>query len=309
MMSISLKLIGLTVLFCAAAGAVGAADAQPIQTVKDTYPGLASDALQFARLTDLPTGVVMESGEIQITANDLNGPIRESPKEFWPQMKRNLFFVLENLAARNFVTYEADAWAKRNPEAAGKAGKDLIQAFLTSMTGEQSVSDEEAKSYFESNKGMTPGVAFNDIKDQLKQFLVDQKRGEAARAYITATGQRYEINLSKTWVAKQYAAAMDNPVDSIRKSGKPTLVDFGADSCKPCQEMAPILTALKTQYAGKANVLFVHVDKEPVLAARYGIEAIPVQVFFDKDGKEIFRHVGFYSKDEITAKLGEMGAK
>jgi thioredoxin 1 len=45
------------------------------------------------------------------------------------------------------------------------------------------------------------------------------------------------------------------------------------------------------------------------LAARYGIQSIPVQIFFDKDGKEVFRHVGVFPQEEIEKKLAEMGVK
>ncbi|MDD3805423.1 MAG: thioredoxin domain-containing protein, partial [bacterium] len=69
------------------------------------------------------------------------------------------------------------------------------------------------------------------------------------------------------------------------------------------------LESVKTEYAGKLNVLFVHVRKEQILAARYGIESIPVQVFFDKDGKEIFRHTGFFPREQIVSKLAEIGVK
>ena len=308
-MSISLKLIGLTILLCAAAGAVSAADAQVGQTVKDAYPGLASDALQHAKLKDLPADVIVESGEFTIVPSDLTGRIKQAPKELWPQMKRNLFFVLEDLSAQAFLTFEAGAWAKQNQQAASAAGKDIVPAYLASLTGDPTVTDEEARSYFDKNKDPAAGATFDQAKDDLKKFLVNQKRADAARACISGIGQRYEINVNMAWVAKQYAAAMDNPVDRTRKLGKPSMVDFGADSCKPCQEMAPILSSLKNEYAGKANVLVVRVDKEQMLGARYGIEAIPVQVFFDKDGKEIFRHVGFYAKDQIVAKLAEMRVK
>jgi thioredoxin 1 len=71
--------------------------------------------------------------------------------------------------------------------------------------------------------------------------------------------------------------------------------------------MAPILEDLKAEYEGRLNVLFVHVREDPVLAAVYGIESIPVQVFFDKAGKEVFRHVGFFARDEIEKKLSELG--
>jgi len=304
-MSISPKLIGLAVVLCAAAGAVSAADTQPVQTVKDTYPGLATDSLPYARLKDLPAGVILESGGVKITPNDLNERIREAPKEFWPQLKRNLFFVLEGVAAQAFLSYEA----VQNKDAASASDKDAIQAYLARVTGDLTVSDDEIKSYYDKNKDTMGGAAFDQVKDQLKQFLLDQKRMEATKVYVVGIGQRYEIDVNKAWVAKQYAAAMNNPVDKVRKSGKPTIVDFGADGCQPCELMVPILASLTNDYAGKANVLFVHVRKEPVLAARYGIDVIPVQAFFDKDGKEVFRHTGFYPKDQIVAKLAEMGAK
>jgi len=53
----------------------------------------------------------------------------------------------------------------------------------------------------------------------------------------------------------------------------------------------------------------VHVQEEQVLAARYGIESIPVQVFFDKNGKEVFRHTGFFPQNEIEKKLTKMGVQ
>jgi len=54
-------------------------------------------------------------------------------------------------------------------------------------------------------------------------------------------------------------------------------------------------------------VVFIHVGEEQILAARYGISAIPVQVFFDAKGKEIFRHVGFFPEKEVTEQLARMG--
>jgi thioredoxin 1 len=57
------------------------------------------------------------------------------------------------------------------------------------------------------------------------------------------------------------------------------------------------------------NVLFVHVGQEQILAARYGISTIPIQFFYNKDGKEVFRHVGFWPQAQIENKLAEMGVK
>jgi thioredoxin 1 len=117
------------------------------------------------------------------------------------------------------------------------------------------------------------------------------------------------IEVSAPWVAQQAILAKDNPVDKARGSGIPSLVDFGASGCRPCDMMTPILEALKKKYEGKLNVLFVHVREEQILAARYGVESIPVQVFFDKDGKEVSRHTGFFPQSEIEKKLSEVGVK
>ncbi len=87
----------------------------------------------------------------------------------------------------------------------------------------------------------------------------------------------------------------------------PRLLDLGADKCIPCKKLAPILEELKKEYAGSLEVVFIDVWKNPSAALQYGIEAIPTQIFFGASGKELFRHEGFYSKQEILAKWQELG--
>ncbi|HEU67933.1 MAG TPA: thioredoxin [Candidatus Acetothermia bacterium] len=87
----------------------------------------------------------------------------------------------------------------------------------------------------------------------------------------------------------------------------PKLVDLGADKCIPCKQMAPILEELRVEYAGVFEVVFIDVWKNPAEADRYGIRIIPTQIFYDATGKELFRHVGFYSKEQILAKWRELG--
>ena len=90
-------------------------------------------------------------------------------------------------------------------------------------------------------------------------------------------------------------------------TGLPRLVDLGADKCIPCKLMAPILEELKSEYAGKLQVDFFDVWKDPAAAEYYGVKVIPTQIFFDPDGRELFRHVGFYSKPDILKKWTELG--
>jgi thioredoxin 1 len=87
----------------------------------------------------------------------------------------------------------------------------------------------------------------------------------------------------------------------------PKLLDLGAGKCIPCKMMAPILEELKKEYAGKMIVEFIDVWQNPDAGKPYGIEMIPTQIFFDATGKELFRHVGFFGKEDILGKWKELG--
>ena len=87
----------------------------------------------------------------------------------------------------------------------------------------------------------------------------------------------------------------------------PKLVDLGAKTCIPCKMMAPILEELKTQFKDKFEVVFIDVWENPDQAKEYRINLIPTQIFYDGAGKELFRHEGFYSREDILGKWKEFG--
>ena len=76
--------------------------------------------------------------------------------------------------------------------------------------------------------------------------------------------------------------------------GMVTMVDLGAKKCVPCKMMAPIMVKLETAYEGKAAIVFIDVWENREQAPRFKVRAIPTQIFFDAQGKEVFRHVGFF---------------
>jgi thioredoxin 1 len=95
------------------------------------------------------------------------------------------------------------------------------------------------------------------------------------------------------------AAKPNNPV--------PRLLDLGAGKCVPCKMMAPILDELKTTTAGKLEVVFIDVWENKQAGEQYGIRMIPTQIFYNAEGKELFRHEGFFPKEDILAKWKELG--
>ncbi len=91
--------------------------------------------------------------------------------------------------------------------------------------------------------------------------------------------------------------------------GDVTMIDLGARKCIPCKMMAPIMEKLEKVYKGKAVVAFIDVWENPKQATRFGVRTIPTQIFFDREGKEVYRHVGFMSEAEIVGQLQKMGVK
>jgi thioredoxin 1 len=87
----------------------------------------------------------------------------------------------------------------------------------------------------------------------------------------------------------------------------PRLIDLGATQCIPCKMMAPILEDLKKTCVGKLDVQFIDVRENPDAGKQYGIHVIPTQIFYDAQGKERFRHEGFFGKEDILAKWKEFG--
>ena len=87
----------------------------------------------------------------------------------------------------------------------------------------------------------------------------------------------------------------------------PRLLDLGATKCIPCKMMAPVLEELKKEYAGKLQVEFIDVWQDEAAGKQHGVEMIPTQIFYDANGKELFRHTGFFGKQDILAKWRELG--
>lgn len=97
------------------------------------------------------------------------------------------------------------------------------------------------------------------------------------------------------------------PMPAGQKAALPRLVDIGATKCIPCKLMAPILEDLKKSYAGKLEIQFIDMWEKPEEGPKYGIKIIPTQIFFDATGKELFRHEGFFGKEDILSKWKEFG--
>jgi thioredoxin 1 len=109
--------------------------------------------------------------------------------------------------------------------------------------------------------------------------------------------------------AENAPAKKDDP--SVETGNPPlvTFVEIGSVRCIPCKKMQPIMREIEQEYAGKVRVVFYDVwtpEGKPY-GEKYGIRVIPTQVFLDKDGKEYFRHEGYFPKEELVKVLQQKG--
>ncbi|MGB8491512.1 MAG: thioredoxin family protein [Bacteroidales bacterium] len=92
---------------------------------------------------------------------------------------------------------------------------------------------------------------------------------------------------------------------------KVTFIELGSVRCIPCQQMQPVMKSIREKYPTQVNVVFhdVWTEAGSPFAKQFGIEAIPTQVFLDKDGEEFYRHVGFFPEEELVKVLKQKGVK
>jgi thiol-disulfide isomerase/thioredoxin len=302
--------MGLSAAGAAAQTLPATQPAQEPATVSAVYPGLASAALVHAQLCELPPNVLLQAGNLTLTQDQIDAEIAKASPVMQPQLRKNAFYMLEQIATGQLLLAEAKvAAALEGRTVAGVADGQLIQGYLQKAAAGTTVSDAQIADFYAANREMIGNQELEAVKEPIRGHMVQQKQQLIVNDFVQAVGRRMRIVVSAPWVKQQADLAADNPVDRARRSGRASLVDFGSKGCIPCDKLAPILETLRTQYDGRANVFFVSVREEQILAARYGIESIPVQIFFDKDGQEVFRHIGFWPRERLEAKLAEMGVK
>jgi len=118
------------------------------------------------------------------------------------------------------------------------------------------------------------------------------------------------LSVIAIWGYKTYVVKKEpNQTTQDLEKGKPTLVDLGSSTCIPCREMVPVLAQVKNIYDGKVVVKFIDINEDPEETSKYDIKVIPTQIFLDKDGNQVFRHEGFFSKEEIVKVFKDMGVE
>ena len=84
-----------------------------------------------------------------------------------------------------------------------------------------------------------------------------------------------------------------------------TFLEFGAKGCSACKRMETVMSEIRAKYPNRVNVVFLNVmlPENQRLMKYFGVAAIPTQVLLNKEGREFFRHTGYYSTEELNKQI------
>jgi len=263
----------------------------------------------LAQVNDENITVEQFNKEVVKTEDPLREMFQEEPLQF-----------LEGMIVKRLLLQEAK---KQGLSAPVKTFKDtakdslspeetLVIAFMEKkFSSPPEVTRKEIEEFYSMFKDRMGGKPLNQVAPILEQIIREGKQRERVEQFIKELRNTAKIEIDQDRIKKISVKPPESNTDEDFKkaiaSGKPVLVDFGANSCVPCRQLRPILKEINKEYSEKASVLVIDVYKYQGLAGQYKIQLIPTLVFFDSKGKEVFRHVGVLDKKTIVAKLKEIG--
>jgi len=284
------------------------AKAEDPKRISELYPNLATGVLTSAKVGELGEGVLLRCQDIVISERDLARATAEAPKNQRQDLEANGFFVLEQQARDKILESLArQSLSDQNVDVESIPKRQIIQRFTESLATEVTVADSDIETFYKENESMFCGTPLDKVRGRIKSYVLQDKRQRFVDDYIRQLGRNMEIVVSAKWVQEQAERAQDNPLDKARSSGKPTLAVFSAASCCGPDRMLPVVKGVRKAFGEALSVVYIEPRKEQILAARCGVRSIPTQIFFDRTGKEVYRHSGFLGEASILEQLKKMG--
>lgn len=271
---------------------------------------LSASSVIWASKLDSKTLAVVNG--YKITKAYFEQKYQELQANYQSAFKNNKEGFLEQLIGRELLYQEATKKGIAKKITAGDSEKkkdEAIREFIRSVSNTVVVTDDEIREFYVSHPTEVNGASYDDIKESIHQYLLNQKSNDAINGLIIQLRKKATITKNERWLAEQAALKPKNPLTKALKNGKPTVLDLGSSTCVPCKMMKPIFAELEKTYKGKANILLLEINDYRDLSAQYQVRVIPTQIFFDKNGKQVWRHEGFLSKEEIIKKLKELGVE
>jgi thioredoxin 1 len=250
-----------------------------------------------------------------ITVAQFTRAMAKIPDPYQDMLKEEPKAFLDQLILKEVLLQEARRLGiKGDPEAKGDDAEiSLVHGLLKKeVVDKVQVSKEEVEAIYKEHQKELGNKSFSEVAPLLENAIREAKGKEKMEEYVLALKNKAKVDMDEKRLQNLTTPPpATNTSEEFKKalqSGRPILVDFGANNCMPCRQIRPTLKELGKEYTDKANILVIDVYKYKELASEYKVQVIPTLVFFDKSGKEVFRHVGAWDKASIVGKLKEAGA-
>ena len=251
------------------------------------------------------------NNELAKVDSPLREMFREEPSQFLEGMVLRTLMLQEakkqGLSAPVKTYKDKEAAKDAMPQEDSLIAELIKQRFSAPLT----ITQEEIKAFYAVYKDQMGGKPLAQVAPVIQQILQEAKQRQEFEKFTKGLRDSAKVEVNQDRLKKITAKPPESDTaEDFKKAlagGKPVLVDFGANSCVPCRQMRPILKEVSTEYSEKAKVLVIDVYKFQDLARQYQVQVIPTLIFFDSKGKEVFRHLGAWGKENIVAKLKEIG--
>jgi thioredoxin 1 len=237
--------------------------------------------------------------EVDTVEEPTRGMFKEDPAKYLDLMIMKML-VLQEARSQGF-------------EKGKEEEDDVIREFLEKrFSTPPDVSEKEVESFFKAHKDRMGDMQLEQAAPMIEQLLSQGKQEEEYMSFLDELRSKANVEIDHDRLKAIAAKTTDGTNTkeefySALKSGRPILVDFGANSCIPCRQLRPILDEIRKEKAGKVEVLVIDVYKHQDLSREYKVQVIPTLVFFDANGNEVFRTQGFMPKAALLEHLAKIG--
>ena len=263
-------------------------------TLQELYPGMSYGIFRMGKLVDMKDGICSISGK-KIGKKFVDTLYKIVPVHLKEKMKQNIFFFVEKQAVKELILINVK---KEGIAKEGMTERDIIHKYILKITEGIKVKDREIDEFYRLNKDRLGKLALKDIREGIRGFLLKEKKNRAIQDRILELAKNAKIEINKRWASEQYNILKSSSLDGARMSGRATIVEFESYNCKDCTKMKDILKQIGKKYK-ELNFVYMNVKEDPIVAARFGIRYVPIQIYFNKNGYEIYRHEGLNDAKQI----------
>jgi thioredoxin 1 len=259
--------------------------------------------------------VVAEVNGQRITVKDFHDELARTPEDMRVVYEQDPEEVLDRLISVTLLLQEAkrrgfvDSSDLRDLDKPGiKEG--MRRLMEQSMKGVDQVTDKEVQAFYRQYRAEMGGKPISEVRELLRMMILEQKRQVKINVLVEKLRAASAITTFPERLPQPPPPALEaSTADAFQaalKSGRPTVVDFGSNSCPPCIRLRPVMRALQDAHKDSMNVLFLEVSANRDLALSYKVRLVPTLIFFDAQGREVHREMGFVGQEAMEKVLRDL---